>query len=81
MCKFKKENLKYRVTFITIIEESLVPVDSVCHDVVKVISCDESIIVQICLDEHLLDFLVSQVLAQILSNLFQFEDCNFSLNL
>ena len=48
------------------------------HDVVEVISSDESIIVQIGFGEICLYFFVSQVLAQLLGNLFQFQNGEFS---
>ncbi len=43
------------------------------HDVVEVVSGNESVVVQICLGENVLDLVVGQVLSQFLGDLLQFE--------
>jgi len=43
--------------------ESLLPIDLVGHYVVKVISCHETIVVQIGFKEDMLDFLVIEILS------------------
>ncbi len=43
--------------------ESLFPVNLVGHDVIEIVTSDESIIVQIGLGEDVLNFVVSQVLS------------------
>lgn len=52
---------------------SLFPINFVSHDVVEVINCDKSIIIQIGLGEDVLNFFLCQVFSQILSNLFQLQ--------
>ena len=49
------------------------PINFVSHDIVEIVSGDESIIVQIGFGEDVLDFLISQVFSQILGDLFEFE--------
>jgi uncharacterized Fe-S center protein len=53
----------------------------VSHDVVEIVSSDKSVIVQVCSGEHGLDLLFGQVLTQVLSNSFQLQGCEFSLNI
>ena len=57
-----------------------VPVDSVGHDVVEILDGDESVFVEVGFAEHVLVFLLSQVLAQVLADLLEFESCELSLN-
>ena len=57
---------------------SLFPINFVSHDVIKVISSDESIIIQIGFGENVLDFIISQVFSQFLSNFFEFCYGEFS---
>ena len=52
---------------------SLFPINFVSHDVVEVINCDKSIIIQIGLGEDVLNFFFGQVFSQILGNLFQLQ--------
>ena len=49
----------------------MIPVDTVSHDVVEVIGSDETVIIQVGLDEHVVQFLISQVFSQILGNFLQ----------
>jgi molybdopterin-binding protein len=53
--------------------ESLFPVNLVGHDVVEIVSGDESIIIQIGLGEDVLNFIISQVLSQFSSDLLQLQ--------
>ena len=53
--------------------QSLFPVNFVCHDVVEIVSGNESVVVQICLGENVLDLVVSQVLSQFLGDLLQLK--------
>ena len=48
------------------------------HDVVEVISSDESIIIQISLSEVILDFLICQILTQLLGDLLELQGGEFS---
>ena len=57
---------------------SLIPIDLVSHDVVEVISSDESIIIQISLSEVILDFLICQILTQLLGDLLELQGGEFS---
>ena len=57
-----------------------VPVNSVGHDVVEVLGCDESVFVEVGFIEHVVVLLLSQVLAQVLADLLEFESCELSLN-
>jgi hypothetical protein len=50
------------------------------QDVVEVIGGDETIIVEIGLDEYGFDFLIIQIFSKFLGNLFQFQSGDFSLN-
>jgi hypothetical protein len=50
---------------------SLLPVDFVREDVVEVVGCHETIVVQIRLYEDTCDFLLAQILAQLLCDLLQ----------
>lgn len=43
------------------------------HDVVEIITSDKSIIIEVSLGEDMLNFIISQVFSQILSNLFEFK--------
>lgn len=49
------------------------------HYLIEVFSCDVSILVEICFLENLVNFLVSQSLAQLFSNALKFLSCDFSL--
>lgn len=49
-----------------------VPVNSVGHDVVKIFGCDESVLVEVGLAEHVQDFLLGHVLSQVLGDLLEF---------
>ena len=50
------------------------------HDVVEIISCHETIVVQVGLEEHVIYLLLRKVLPQLLSHLLQLEGCYFALN-
>jgi hypothetical protein len=52
----------------------------VSHNVVEVFLSDKSIIVEISLVEDVLDFLIGQILAQILSNFLELKGGEFSLH-
>jgi hypothetical protein len=58
----------------------LLPIDLVGEDVVEVISSDETIVIKVSLHENLLDFLVIQVLAEVLGNLLELMGGDLSLN-
>ena len=60
--------------------QSLIPIDLVSHDVVKVVGSHESVIVEVCLREDMVDLLLSQVLSQILRDLLQLVGGNLALN-
>lgn len=49
------------------------------HNVIKVVTGNEPIIIKISLHEHFFDFLISQIFSQILSYFFQFKNSDFSL--
>jgi hypothetical protein len=57
-----------------------VPVDSVGHDVVEIFGSDESVFVEVGLAEHVLVFLLSQVLSEILADLLELEGGELALN-
>lgn len=50
---------------------SIVPVDSVSHDVVEIVGSHEPVIVQICLCKHLIKLLIGHVFSEVLCHLFQ----------
>jgi hypothetical protein len=58
---------------------SLFPVDLVGHDVVEVVGSDEAVVVEVGLHEDLLDFLVSEVLAEVMGDLLELVDGEFAL--
>lgn len=58
---------------------SLIPVNSVSHDVVEVITSHKSIIIEIRLNKHFFYLLICQVLAQILSHFLQLQHCYSTL--
>ena len=60
--------------------QSLFPVDLVGHDVVKVITSDETIIIEISLVEHLVPFVLSKVLAQFVSDFLEFVNSDLALH-
>ena len=49
---------------------SIVPVHSMSHDVIEVVSSHKSIVVQVGFHKHLLDLFVGHVFSQIPSHLF-----------
>ena len=49
------------------------------HDVVEIVSGNESIIVKISLVEDVVNLVLSQVLTQVLSDLLEFVGSDFSL--
>lgn len=49
------------------------PINFVSHDVVEIVTSDKSIVVQIGFGEDVLDFLIGQILSQILGDLLEFE--------
>ena len=59
--------------------ESLFPVNLVGHDVVEIVSGNESIIIQISLGENVLNFIISQVFSQFSSDLLQLQSCESTL--
>ena len=59
---------------------SLVPVSLVGHDVVEVITSDESIIIEVSFEKHVVKIVFRQVFSQILGDLFQFQSGNLTLN-
>lgn len=73
--------LKINVRKSNMLIESLFPVNFVGHDVVEIVSSDESIIVQISLGEDVLNFIISQVLSQFLGDLLQLQSGESTLKL
>ena len=59
---------------------SLVPVDLVGHDVVKVVGHHKSIIVEVSLVENVVPLVVRKVLAQFLTHLLQLGNSYLPLN-
>jgi hypothetical protein len=53
------------------VDQSLFPVDFVSHDVVEIVSCYESIVVQIGLHKNFIKLFVIQIFSQFVSNLFK----------
>jgi len=60
--------------------QSLFPVDLVGHDVVKVITGDETIVIEISLVEHVVPFVLGEILAQFLSNFLEFVNGDLALH-
>ncbi len=58
---------------------SLFPIDLVGHDVVEVVGSDETIVVEVGLLEDLLDFLVGQVLSEVVGDFLELVDRQFAL--
>ena len=50
------------------------------HDVVEIVRCDESIIIEISLEEHMVNLVFGQILSQFLSNLFELSGGDLALN-
>ena len=50
------------------------------HGVVEVLGCDESVFVEVGFIKHVVVLLLSQVLAQVLADLLEFESCELSLD-
>jgi hypothetical protein len=59
---------------------SLIPIGFVGHDVVEVITSDESIIIEVSFEEHMVDLVFGKVLSQFLSDLLEFSGGDLSLN-
>jgi hypothetical protein len=59
--------------------QSLVPIDLVGHDVVEIVGSHETIIVEVSLHEDLLNFLVSQVLSEVMGDLLQLVNSELAL--
>ena len=59
---------------------SLFPVDLVGHDVVEVISHNETIVVEVSLFEHVVDLFFGKVLAQVLSDLLELQSGDLALS-
>lgn len=57
----------------------MIPIDTVGHNVVEVFIGNESIIIEIGFGEHVLEFLITQILAEILGDLLEFVDCELAL--
>ncbi len=72
-------NADYKMFRYRFVLLSLIPVHFVSHNVVEIFECHESIVVQICLVDHLIDFLIGDVFSQILSNFFQLQFGEFAL--
>ncbi len=60
---------------------SLIPVDSVGHDVVEVFEGDETVVVEIGSFKHIFDFIVIDVFSNIFGDLFEFKAGEFTLRL
>jgi hypothetical protein len=58
----------------------LFPIDLVGEDVVEIIGSDETIIIKISLHKNLLDFLIIEVLTEVLGDLLQLVSGDLSLN-
>lgn len=58
---------------------SIIPVDSVGHNVVEVISSHEAVVVQISLCKHLIELLIGHVFPEILGNFLQLHHSNFPI--
>ena len=58
----------------------MLPIDLVGEDVVEVIGSDETIIIEIGLHKDLLDFLVIEVLSEVLGDFFELVGGDLSLN-
>lgn len=50
---------------------SIVPVDSVSHDIVEIIGSHKTVVVQVSLSKHLIQLLVGHVFSQVLRYFFQ----------
>ena len=58
---------------------SLVPINLVGHDVVKVVTGDESILIEVSFVEYVVPFVVTHVFSELLTDLFQLQCGDFSL--
>ena len=59
---------------------SLLPINLVGHDVIEVVSSDKSIIIEVSFVENVVPFIITHVLTQLLTNFFQLQSGDFSLN-
>jgi len=59
---------------------SLFPVDLVGHDVVEVISHNESVIIEVSLFEHVVDLFLGKVLAQVLGDFLELQSGDLALS-
>ena len=56
------------------------PIDLVGEDVVEVVSSHKTVVIEVSLHEDLLDFLIIELLSEVLGNLLEFVGGDFSLN-
>ena len=59
---------------------SLLPINLVGHDVIEIVGSDKSIIIEVSFVEYVIPFIVTHVLSEFLTNLFQLSCGDFSLN-
>ena len=59
---------------------SLVPINLVGHDVVKVVTGDESILIEVSFVEYVVPFVVTHVFSELLTDLLQLQSGDFSLH-
>lgn len=63
-----------------LINHSLVPVHTVGHDVIEVVNGHKSVFIKICSVKHILDFFISEIFSQVLSDFLQLMPAEFSLS-
>jgi hypothetical protein len=51
------------------------------HDVVEVIRCNKTILIEICLAENVIELIISQILTQFFGDFLQLVDGDFALSL
>ena len=51
--------------------KSIIPIDSMGHDIVEILGCHKTVIVQVRLHEHLIELLFGHILAQVMGHPLQ----------
>ena len=59
---------------------SLLPINLVGHDVIEVVTGDESIIIEVGFVEYVVPFVVTHVFTELLTDLLQLQSGDFSLH-
>jgi len=59
---------------------SLFPIGLVGHDVVEILSSDESIIIEVSFEEHVVQLFVREVFSELFGNFLELQSCDLALS-